>query len=288
MNLALVPSDRRASRPVSALGHEVLRAVYTHRLLTTAQLWELVAPTRTERWLQETLARLLAVGLLGRVRVAGGQMGAWYLTPKGLRCAEGPTVEVRGYRMTAEKAADAQQEHTLSLNEAGLAFVRAARMRGDDCWPGWRNETAHRLGPGPRADVVISDAVVEYTVVEEGGSSYLTRFLELDRITYDATRLVAKLETYARLANYAPGWRLYPKFPGVVIVMHNSRLGPGALDRRMDALAQLIPLSSVIATSPLFDLSVTTLFRLCGEGPFAPIFWKPGVPDFVDIRGRVP
>lgn len=288
VTLSLVPSPgpgRARTAASGTLSHGILSAVYTHRLMTTAQLHELCAAGRTLRWVLVKLAALERAGLIGRVRVADGHMNAWYLTPKGVAVAEGPAVEVRPYRITPALAAGPQQAHTLALNEAGLCFVRAARQRGDDCWPGWRNETVHHLGPGARADVVISDAAVEYTVVEEAGSAFLCRFLELDRLTYDAVRLVAKLENYARLAGYVPGWRLYPRFPAVVIVMDNARMGPERFERRMDTLEQLIPLSRAIRGSDHFDVSFTTLELLRSHGPFGAIFRRPGTAHLVDIRG---
>lgn len=288
VTLSLVPASSRPGpgRSTTVLGNDILRGLYAHRLLTTAQLHELYAPAMTLRWALESLSRLREAGQIGRVRVAGGRMHAWFLTPKGVAVTDNPGVEQRPYRITPALAAGPLQAHTLALNDVGLCFVRAARTTGDDCSPGWRNETVHHLGPGKKAEVLICDATLEYTVAGDDASAYLRRFVELDRLTYTADRLVGRLEAYARLANYAPGWRLYPQFPGVLLVMDNRHVKPAQYERRMDALEQLIPLSGTLARCEHFRLLATTLEKLTAVGPHAPIWWRPGSTVLVDVRGR--
>lgn len=268
------------------VAHDVLRGLYAHRLLSTTHLWELYAHDRTKRWVLMALAQLEALDLVARVRIAAtrSRESAWYLRPDGVAITEGPGVEVRGYRMNAARAAGPLQAHTLAVNEVGVILTRAARRFGDDFGSGsWRNETAHRLGAGGTGEVVISDAVVDYTVVEAGHSDDVCRFLELDRATKSVRSLIHKLESYARLAAYPPAWRAYPVFPPIVVVMTGQP--QAALERRIDALAEKLPLSSPIANAEL-NIYATTLAQLRDHGPHAPVFWHPRSAHLVDIRGN--
>lgn len=277
-----------APAPLPLLAHDILRGLYTHRLMSTSQVADLYAPDRSLRWTQMVLQRLEDQGLVARVRVADvrSREFAWYLTRAGVNVTEGPGVEVRPYRLTSPLASGPLQAHTLDTNEVGLAFVRAARHFADDCWSeAWRNETAHPLGPAGRGGVIIADAVLDYTVYEAGASTYLCRFIEIDRATTSARTLVRKLEGYARLHAYLPGWRSYPIFPWVTVVMS----GPPepVLQRRIDALDRLIGLSAPIANAgPDLVVLATTLHQLRTHGPHAPIFWRAGGAHLVDIRGR--
>jgi hypothetical protein len=274
---------------IPLVGHDILRGLYTHRLLTTTQVHELYAPDHSLRWALLSLTRLEDDGLIARVRVAGSRQHAWYLRPAGVALTEGPGVEVRRYRMDARRAVAPQQAHTLATNEVGLCFVRAARAHGDDCWSeAWRNEAAHRIGQGGRGEVVISDAVLDYTVVEAGVSTYLCRFVEVDRATKKLEVFIRQLEAYARLYACRPAWRAYPIFPPVVVVM----TGPPekVLLRRIDALDRLLPLSAPLANASEVVIFATTLEQLRTHGPHAPIFWQSGQDPhdkhLVDIRGR--
>lgn len=268
------------------IAHDILRGLYTHRLMTTTQVHELYAPLTSLRWTRATLADLDAQGLVAWVRVAGGRERAWYLRRDGVVVTEGAGVEVRGYRMDARRAAGPLQAHTLATNEVGLVFVAAARRFGDDFWSeGWRNETAHRTGAGGNGEVIISDAVLDYTVIEKDkGSTLLCRFIEIDRATTPVRTLVRKLESYTRLYAHRPSWRAYPVFPPVVIVM----AGPPevVLQRRIDALDAMLPLSAPLANAPEVTVMATTLEQLRTHGPHAQVFWRPGAEHLVDIRGR--
>src|SRR5512132_2993608 len=117
-----------------------LACVHQHRLLSTAQLHELVAPGIARRKVQALLAQLAERGLLARVRERAGARGAmslWHLTATGADVVQAaPTpAEPRRRVLTPEQAAGQLQRHTLAVNDVGLAFVRAARARGDDCGP---------------------------------------------------------------------------------------------------------------------------------------------------------
>ena len=128
-------------------------------------------------------------------------------------------------------------KHTLRVNDVGIAFVRAARERGDECGPeSWRHEIAHPISParGRRpAELAVADALLTYLQTGEDGSLALhQRFIELDRGTArPAEQLAAKITRYTRLRYYTPPagsanapaeplWRSYYRsWPHLLIVL---------------------------------------------------------------------
>jgi hypothetical protein len=102
-----------------------------------------------------------------------------------------------------DRAAGALHEHTLAVNDVGIAFVRAARERGEECGPyNWFHEIAHPLGPPPgrcTSEQLISDAILTYQLTESDRSTSIAyRFVELDRATRSAADLARRLGRYAR------------------------------------------------------------------------------------------
>jgi hypothetical protein len=279
--------------PVAPVRHEVLQSVYVHRLLSTTQVHALHAPHTSRRWIQGVLAGLERDRYLDRVTTARARQALWFVTDQGAEACEGSGVPSRPYRMTSERAAGPLQAHTLAVNEVGLAFVAAARERGDDfdAWS-WRHESAHPLGEREgKGEVVIADAVLDYTA--HGDGTVLCRFLELDRATMPLRELEAKLTAYARLYQFRPkvgGWRAYyPQWPKVLIVFC-GKPAP-ALERRMRSLLELVAsnrnLGDVHDPESDFDIFLTLLEDLRRTGPFSPVFWRPGSPQTpVDVLGR--
>ena len=124
-----------------------------------------------------------------------------------------------------------------AVNDVGVAFVRAARERGDECGPeSWRHEIAHPISParGRRpAELAVADALLTYLQTGEDGSLALhQRFIELDRGTArPAEQLAAKITRYTRLRYYTPAggsadepaeplWRnYYRSWPHLLIVL---------------------------------------------------------------------
>lgn len=161
---------RRTRAAVPRLGTAavgMVEGLHCHRLLSTAQLHDLYTPQSSLRWTQRLLGRLRESGLAEVARTPGG-LGLWHLTPRGV-AAIGPIVGGAGERCKAispEQAAGPLRDHTLAVNEVGLAFVRAARERDDECGPlAWRHEVVHSLGRPPgqrRAELLIADAVLTY------------------------------------------------------------------------------------------------------------------------------
>jgi hypothetical protein len=289
--------SRRAAVPPRRLGRasvEVLQSLHQHRLLTTRQVHRLHAPGASRRWTQELLHRLASAGLAGMAREARGG-GAWHLTAAGLDAAE--TIPVRAEErrklVTPAQAAGPLQQHTLEVNEVGLAFVEAARSRGDDFGPfAWRHEISHRLSaPGARArgENLIADALLVYQQGSGGrGTTFHYRLLELDRATMSAAQLASRLARYGRL-HRVPGiaedpveepglaWeRTYPVFPAVIVAL--SGAGREALGRRRETVLALLAEEPDLQGVPEVEISACLLEDLVGHGPFAPIFRRRGDP----------
>ncbi|HSS05238.1 MAG TPA: replication-relaxation family protein [Solirubrobacterales bacterium] len=265
----------------------ILESVNQHRLLSTAQVHELHMPAASRRWAQHQLARLRETGLAASVTLPGRRL-LWHLTERGVDAAETipDRAETRRKAIAPEHAAGPLQEHTIAVNEVGLAFVRAARERGDECGPfDWLHEVAHSLGPPPgrRApEQLISDAVLTYQLAEgEGRASIAYRFVELDRANRSAAELARRIGRYGRLhrrtipAEDSTGepvvlWeRLYPVFPTVLVVLAGR--ARDRLEDRRGTLLALCRQDPDLSEAPEVEVSICLLDDLAERGPFAPI-----------------
>lgn len=272
---------------LGAAGVEVLESLGQHRLLSTRQIHLLHTPEASLRWTRGLLGRLRAAGLAASTARPGGLL-CWHLTEAGADALEAiPTrAETRRKPITPEQAAGALQEHTLAVNEVGIAFVAAARERGHECGPfDWFHEIAHPLGPPPgrRApEQLICDAVLTYLLREEGGAgSVAYRFVELDRANRSAPELARRIGRYARLYRRTVPregggsgsivlWeRLYPVFPTLLVVLAGRR-GDRLEERRRTVLA-LCAQDPDLAAAPEVEVSVCLLEDLIERGPFAPV-----------------
>lgn len=272
----------------------MLAALADHRLLTAGQLGILHAPQAGRRWPQKVMARLVDAGLVGFVRV-GGATRVYYLTPDGARAAGAHAAVVAS---GAAHAAGPLRAHTLAVNDVGLAFVQAARARGDEFGPqAWRHEIAHSIGPpapGRRTELVIADAVLTYLQhLQDGGLAFHYRFLELDRATQPTADLAAKLSRYARLHTYTtnkhkePLWHLtYPVFPEVLVVLAGAP--QAALARRAETVLALCRADRLLAATPEVAISIVLLDDLLEHGPWATIHRRLNVEGPVDWTGQKP
>jgi Replication-relaxation len=272
----------------------LMESLYQHRVLSTIQIHDLHTPAAHKSFVRRILAALTAVGVVGHAS-GGGRLKLWYLTKRGTDAVEMivTRAEYRRKQITSEQAAGPLRMHTLAVNDVGIAFVNAARQRGDDCGPlAWRHEIAHPIGPSrgksPR-DLLIADALLSYT--EQGSDRTLAEhqcFVELDRATIPVRALAEKLDRYASLRDYAPvrygerpdrGWRAnYAQFPGVlVVVAHRDR---ETLHRRMQ---NVIALNQTNDGTNGLHVLIGLLEDLHEHGPYAPIFIDPGSPEqYVD------
>lgn len=266
---------------------EVLESLNHHRLLSTHQIHFLHTPHASHRWTRDVLLRLKRVGLIAMVRSRGG-LGLWYLTESGADAIE--TIpsrsEMRRKVYRDEQAAGSLQQHTLGVNDIGLAFVRAARDRDDEFLPlAWQHEIWHSLGapPGRRQpDHLIADAVLIYQLEEADETSFHYRFVEFDRATRATNDLAERLARYTRLyRRMVPAERpgdlsapllhhLYPVFPTVLVVLANGTRD--RLERRRDTILGLCSQNADLQDTPEVEFSVCLLEQLVQQGPFAPIF----------------
>jgi hypothetical protein len=230
------------------------------------------------------MARLVAAGLVDFVRI-GGSRRIYFLTAEGhqaLQLAHPQTAGARRGADDARHAASALSAHTLAVNDVGLAFIKAARERGDEFGPlAWRHEIAHPIAApsaGRRAELVIADAVLTYLQhLQDGGLAFHYRFLELDRATQPTAALAAKLGRYARLHTYTtnkhkePLWhQTYPVFPEVLVVLAGAP--PAALRRRAETVLALCQADPMLQRSTEVAISIVLLDDLLEHGPWAPIF----------------
>jgi Replication-relaxation len=258
----------------------MLEGIYQHRLLSSQQLHELFRPGRHVRHTQQTLAWLERDGLLRWVRSIRRRR-LWFVTDAGARAVEAipNRAETRRKLIDPVQAAGPLQQHTLAVNDVGLAFVRSARCRGDECGPlHWRHEIAHPLGPPPgrhRPEQLIADALLSYQLNDPaGGIGFEYRFIELDRATMAVDDLAGKLARYARLYRHAGAdgialWqRTYAVFPSLLVVLA-GRDRP-ALERRRETVLALCDQDGQLHAAEV-DLAVCLLEDLQTRGPFAPI-----------------
>lgn len=296
----------RHAAPVPRLGATavaVLESLYQHRLLTTRQAHQLHAPQARREVTQRTLARLRQAGLANAVRLPGRMM-VWYLTERGIHAVEAipNCVETRRKLIPRDHAAGPLQQHTLAVNDVGIAFVNAARARGDECGPfAWRHEIAHPLGPPPgrrTTEQLIADSVLTYQLNEPDETSFHYRFVELDRANRATNDLSRRLARYARLYRHTirPDGKqsqpvslwalLYPIFPEVLVVLAGQ--ARHRLERRRQTVLDLCRQDDDLLATPQVRLSICLLDDLTEHGPFAPIFQGPADDHTTDWLGRLP
>lgn len=288
-----------AVRQLSQLELDILTACLHHRLLTAEQLRALLASHTSLRWMQLTTRRLADSGLLGHVsyrhvgRTSRPRL-VWYVTAAGRTAVQQLVVE-RRHTMTAERAANALQRHTLLANDVGVAFAQHADRLGHYCGPyDWDHEVGHRYGSGPRPRVVVPDLVVRCWLRHDDQDSLLTRFVELDRGRYSPIVLRNKIRQYAELLTYTgpanpgaanprPVWtRVYPVFPKLLIVFADQ--SATVIDRRIEVLAELCRTDPLIRRHlPTLWLGCAPIDQVLSEGPYAPIWRTPLADEPVDL-----
>jgi hypothetical protein len=204
----------------------------------------------------------------------------WFATEQGVGLAQEAHALERALRpLSASEVAGQLRAHTLAVNDAGIAFLRAARERGDEFGPlSWRHEVAHpiSLGRGRRRRTLFADAVLTYLREEDGRLALEQRFLELDRATLSVDRLVAELARYGELhaakdRRGEPIWKQeYPRFPRVHCILAGA--ARPALERRIRSVIALLQTKPELVRPRAISISICLLDDLMDRGPFAPIF----------------
>jgi hypothetical protein len=284
----VIAGERQRSEMPPRLGRlhvEVLESLNQHRLLTTVQVHALHAPRASRRYVQKVLDRLHDSGLAVAARGSRG-LGVWHLTEAGIDAVEAVPgrAETRRKVIVPAQAAGPLQQHTLGVNDVGIAFVKAARERGDECGPfHWRHEIAHSLGPPPgrrTPEQLIADAVLTYELTEPDASTTMVcRFIEYDRSTHAAADVARRLGHYVRLYRrtipaddpldppVALWTRLYPAFPTVLVVLAGRRRDQ--LEQRRDTVLALCRQDPDLQEYPEVEVSIGLYDDLAGSGPFA-------------------
>jgi hypothetical protein len=282
---------KAAAPPLPAVATEVLTSIYQHRLLTTTQIHTMHMPDRSRRWAERVLQQLATRELTAFVRPGKGGPRLYYLTPTGANAVEQiPTrVETRRKLITPEQAAGPLWQHTLAVNDTAIAFMQAARARGDDFGPfAWHHEIAHRT-PTPghaRNELLIADALLTYLAIGQE-MTFHYRLLELDRATVPTDTLANKLARYADLYHHAPSnhgqpsgdpaWQAhYPIFPDIICIL-SGKPRP-ALQRRAQTVLALCQNDPQLQSTPEVRVSLALLEDLQARGPFAPIWHQPKDP----------
>lgn len=277
---------------------EIVASLAQHRVLTTEQVREIHLPDNHARWAQQVLGRLHRAELVAFTRPPNSGQRLWFATEQGVRLAQSShALEGMPRPLQAAEVAGQLQARTLAVNEVGIAFLRAARERGDDCGPlSWRHEVAHPLsrGRGRRRRTLFADAVLTYLREEDGRLALEQRFLELDRATLTVDRLVAELARYGELhrAKGAGGeamWKeRYPRFPKAHCVLAGA--SRPALERRRRSVLALLHPHPQLAGARGARVSICLLEDLRSRGPFAPIFREVRNPgravDWLDGEGE--
>lgn len=266
---------------------EVLESLYQHRLLTTVQVQTMHTPEATRRWTLRLLGALAAHGLIDVAR-GPRTIGVWFTTETGAEAVEQlpDRVEPRRKLIAPAQAAGQLQAHTLAVNDVGIAYLRAARDRGDEFGPfSWRHEIAHPIGApaGRRAgEQLIADALITYLETTGDQVAQHQRFLELDRGTLPVEALIDKLHRYRRLRTWAPepprggerveAWRAwYPAgLPDVQIVLAGKPRPQ--LERRLRILLALYAAAPDLHADRALRVRVALLEDLHDRGPFAPVW----------------
>lgn len=270
---------------------EILGSLCQHRVLSTPQLRAIHLPEYGERWCQRVMAGLAEEGLVDHVGLPGGirhqPRRLWFITERGAEAARAAGVlDGRVHVLCTEQVVGPLQAHTQAVNDAGIAFLLAARDRGDEFGPmAWRHEVAHPL-PGRRGARarrrIVSDAVLTYLRMTAEEIVVEQRFLELDRSTLPIDRLGAELGRYASLYLAAgpdgePIWRSwYPWFPPVLCILAGA--SRPALERRRDAVSALLAANADLDQAEEVSIRICLADDLAAEGPFAPIFTDPRRP----------
>ncbi|MFD4924223.1 replication-relaxation family protein [Streptomyces goshikiensis] len=272
--------------------HQALALIAQHRLVTSTQLHQMLAPDIPPRKIYRVLAPLRAEGLIAHTVLGGGKfLQAHFLTPAGAQTVrDWPELRGRAPAVLTNAAASMRAAHTLTGVRAHLAFLTDARARGDEYGAlDWVPETAHRLPDTGGEEQVIADAVFHYTATSPRRRQYRA-FVEVDRATMSSERLARKLISYARFHDYTPqpagrrntvadqgamlAWqRFYPRFPRILFILTGD--SRPSLTRRIQDLRHMTADHELVARfATHVPLGAAVLEDIETASPSAPL-WTP-------------
>ncbi|MFI8280742.1 replication-relaxation family protein [Streptomyces sp. NPDC085929] len=272
--------------------HQALALIAQHRVITTTQLHQMLAPETPTRMIYKVLAPLRAEGLIAHtVLGSSNHLQAHFLTPAGAQTVrDWPEMRGRTPAVLADAAASLRAAHTLTGVRAHIAFLTDARTRGDEYGPlDWVPEIAHRLPDTGGEEQIIADAVFHYTTTGPRRRQYRA-FVEIDRATMSSERLARKLISYARFHDYTPqpvgrrhtladqgallAWqRFYPRFPRILFILTGAPRP--SLARRIEDLRHMTTGHTLVTRlATHVPLGAAILEDLETHGPTAKV-WTP-------------
>ena len=211
---------------------QVLRLLFTHRLLTAAQVQALAFETATRRTCEICLQRLHRKGWVVRAEplhggAGGGRSGYVYglsaegadvlVALAGIPLADIPTVA------GPEALEPRYVNHQLAVNRCMLAIRQACRADPGATLREWRADPHARVRyqVGRSWRTVHPDAIAEVAV--DGRCRWI--YLEVDRGTAELRRYGLKLRRYAHFYLSGSWRREYATFPEVrIVTAHRPRV----------------------------------------------------------------
>jgi hypothetical protein len=224
----------------------------------------------------------------------------WFATDKGLAVV--PEEYKRDYVPSKRMATGSNWKHTHAVNMIAIAFSEVARARDDDCGV-FALEHERLLRPGTGQAKVTADGILQYTGMGLTKPGYLDvawAIVELDRTT-SIGRIALRLRAYAEIRRKPSLWRkvIPGDWPPILfVVTADPKTGPKCGEKNWPgdparAQARCNRLAASVGAMAehekgLRDLEVLfcPLPQLIAQGPFAPIWRRPGHAEGLDWTGK--
>lgn len=281
----------------------ILDALAWHRYLTLGQVKRLVCPWDVSKGYAgktyDTLKALKRRGYTDSGQIDARGVHIWFVTPKGLAVV--PQKRRRDYVPSQAMAVGSDAKHSYCVNEVSIAFAKAARERDDEDAV-FALEHERLLRPGTDATKVTADGILQYTGMGLTGKNSLDvawAIVEVDRTTQFG-RIANRLRAYGEIRRKPSLWKkvLPDDWPPVLFVLAaeyrpRPRVGErnwtGDPRRAQTRCDRLVAYMGEIAREPSLrglDMLFCSLPALIAQGPFAPIWHRPGHPEGLDWCGK--